>query len=528
MGNASIPDDHGAGQAAKRYDEVPYLSAPNALLDPARLAAVAILNGHDAPDPTTAKVLEIGCATGGHIIPLAAHCLNAVYLGVDVSAVQIAAGSARVARLGLANIRLEAKSVTDISPGDGPFDYIICHGVFSWVSEPIRRAILSQCSALLSPNGMAAISFNVLPGWRMLQVVRDTALLHASRFSTPEEKAREMRSLFAAMAKMTVETSSYGSIWRKELAIMTANPDYYLLHELLEDDNTPMTFSDFASAAATHGLNYLGDANFLTGIPENSNSERAGLIRALAQNDVLMTEQYIDIVIGRTFRSALVVKTDGRTSIAFDTHLDRLKDMHFISALDLSCEDSGTGKFLLKDSRTRETEINGSAVGHAVKCLLERRPSSSMIADLIPAGASDAEKAEIAFCMTRLVCMGLIDASVMPLHCPAWPLTTPRIWPLAASDAASGAPSTATRRHASFTISDRSRFLFGLADGTRTLDGIAENLLSMLSGGGASISENGKPITDVDRLRQIAKNTVAEEFETFARVGLLADTTATD
>jgi SAM-dependent methyltransferase/methyltransferase-like protein len=518
-----MPDDHGAGQAARRYDEVPYLSNPNSLLDPARLAAVALLNGHDAPDPATANVLEIGCATGGHIIPLAARAPDAHYLGVDVSAVQIAAGASRIARLELSNIRLETKSVTAVSPGDGPFDYIICHGVFSWVSEPIRQAILSQCNALLSPHGVAAISFNVLPGWRMLQVVRDTALLHAKRFASPQEKAHEMRSLFAAMSKLTVETTSYGSIWRKELAIMTANPDYYLLHELLEDDNTPMTFSDFAGAAAAHGLNYLGDANFLAGVPENSTAECAGLIRALAQTDVHRTEQYTDIVVGRTFRSALVVKTAGKTSIAFDTYLDRLNDMHLVSALDLSCENTADGKLLLKDSKSRETEISSAAATYAVRRLLVRRPSTSMIADLFPAGASEAEKAEIEFCMKRLVCMGLIDASVKPLQCPAWPQVKPRIWPLAAIDAACGAPATATRRHATFPISDRSRFLLGLADGIRSLDDIAAAMLSVLTSGSAVISDNGKPITDVDRLHRIAANTVVEEFETFARVGLLVE-----
>jgi 2-polyprenyl-3-methyl-5-hydroxy-6-metoxy-1,4-benzoquinol methylase len=521
---ASAPlDDHGAGQAAKRYDEVPYQSRPNGLLDPARLAAVAILNGHDAPDPTTARVLEIGCATGGHIIPLAARHPLATYLGVDVSGVQIAAGSERIAKLGLSNIRLETKSVTDVSPGDGPFDYIICHGVFSWVSEPIRQAILRQCSALLSPRGIAVISFNVLPGWRMLQVVRDTALLHAKRFASPEEKAHEMRSLFAAMSKMTVETSSYGSIWRNELAIMTANPDYYLLHELLEDDNTPMTFSDFASAAAVHGLNYLGDANFLAGIPENSSAERAGLIRALAQTDVHLTEQYTDIVVGRTFRSALMVKTAGRTSVAFDTYLDRLNGMHLVSALDLSCDNTADGKVLLKASKTRETEIGSVAAAHAVRRLLERRPSTSAISDLFPADASEAEKSEVEFCLKRLVCMGLIDATVVPLHCPASSSTKPRIWPLAAFDAAAGAPVTATLRHATFTISDRSCFLMRLADGTRTLDDIAEALLSVLTSGSATISENGTPITDTNRLRRIAASTVTEEFETFAGVGLLVE-----
>ena len=143
------------------------------------MAAAALWAGVEAPDVATARVLEIGCASGGHLIPLAAAWPKARFLGVDISPVQIAAGRDRIARAGLANIALDARSLHEIGAEDGAFDYIICHGLLSWVAEPLREALLRVVAERLAPNGVAMVSFNVLPGWRLIQVARDSLLLHA-------------------------------------------------------------------------------------------------------------------------------------------------------------------------------------------------------------------------------------------------------------------------------------------------------------------------------------------------------------
>src|SRR5208337_2897993 len=89
------------------YDETPYASAPLARQQPARIAAAALWFGLTTAPVRTARVLEIGCASGGHIIPLAALWPEARFVGVDLSPAQIAAGKARIERLGLGNIALD-------------------------------------------------------------------------------------------------------------------------------------------------------------------------------------------------------------------------------------------------------------------------------------------------------------------------------------------------------------------------------------------------------------------------------------
>ncbi len=86
-----------------------------------------------------------------------------------LSPAQIAAGEARVRRPGLSNITLSARSLDEIGAADGAFDFIVCHGVYSWVSEPMHEALSRVVAERLAPEGVAAVSFNVLPGWRLFQ-----------------------------------------------------------------------------------------------------------------------------------------------------------------------------------------------------------------------------------------------------------------------------------------------------------------------------------------------------------------------
>src|SRR5579871_3023876 len=170
-GSSQIP---GLGEQVARtrasYDEIPYASQPLVRQQPARLAAAALWFGLTAPRASTARVLEIGCASGGHIIPLAALWPEACFIGVDLSPAQIAAGNARIDRLGLRNISLSARSLEAIGVDDGDFDFIVCHGVYSWIPAPLREVLLRTIAERLRPEGVASVSFNVLPGWRLFQI----------------------------------------------------------------------------------------------------------------------------------------------------------------------------------------------------------------------------------------------------------------------------------------------------------------------------------------------------------------------
>ncbi len=147
------------------YDELPYDSLPLPETQPDFLAAMAKLHGFDAPDPRRARILELGCAQGGNLIPLAWRWPESDCVGVELSRVQAEAGAAFVKRLGLPNVRIVHGDLAALPDDLGAFDYIIAHGVFSWVPPAVQQALLEACRRHLSPQGVAYVSFNVAAGW---------------------------------------------------------------------------------------------------------------------------------------------------------------------------------------------------------------------------------------------------------------------------------------------------------------------------------------------------------------------------
>jgi trans-aconitate methyltransferase len=202
-------------------------------------------------------VLELDCAAGGNIIPLAARYPQASFVGVDLSSAQVAAGQARIAQLNLANIELRRQGFSEFSARGGAFDYIVCHGVYSWVPAPLRETILRICRDNLSPRGVALISYNVLPGWRMLQALRDCFLLHATPDADPRQRVAEARVLLQLLPQACPADGPYKDFLSEQAERLRKSSDDYLAHEFLDDVNEPCSFRDFFAAARRHGWSLI-------------------------------------------------------------------------------------------------------------------------------------------------------------------------------------------------------------------------------------------------------------------------------
>jgi len=383
------PDESAHLEAAtartrKSYDETPYVHAPMMRSHPGRLAAQAVWRGLAAPAAARARVLEIGCASGGNILPMAATLPDAGFLGVDLSPVQIAAGEARRRRYGLHNVELRAESFEALGEADGAFDFIICHGVYSWIPEPLRESLLNIVRERLAPEGVALVSFNVLPGWRLFQIARDSMILNARLIDDPTRRPAQ-----------SVNKHSYGKFWRDEARSMAAGGDAYLAHEIFEESNAPATFADFVDVAGRFGLDYLGEAVVVANNEADFAPEGADAIRRLSDGDRLKRETYIDIFSGRTFREALLVRKGRADALAAGPSAQALEALHYIPALDLelALAREAVGAFRLNVKET-ELHFRDSQAEPAMRRLLERRPASSRFADLAPS-PSEATRIEL-------------------------------------------------------------------------------------------------------------------------------------
>jgi methyltransferase-like protein/SAM-dependent methyltransferase len=292
-------------QLSTSYDEVPYESKPLFSTHPDCLAVAARLRGLAAPPARSCRVLELGCAAGGNLIPMAYALRESRFVGIDLSQRQIVEGQAMCEQLQLANIALHAGSIADVDASWGTFDYIVCHGVYSWVPPAIQERILWICRHLLEPQGVAYISYNTYPGWHLRTIVRDLMKFHTARFDDPQTKVQQARSILEFMARASADLESpLSKVLAEEAESLPKAADYYLYHEHLEDSNQPLYFHQFVSRARAAGLEYLGEAWNHTQV-DNLPRDVQEALQAIS-TDLIDLEQFVDFIRSRTFRRTLL------------------------------------------------------------------------------------------------------------------------------------------------------------------------------------------------------------------------------
>lgn len=508
-----------------KYDLLPYTSNPFPQTHPGRLSALARLFGLETAPLASARVLELGCAAGGNIIPHAARTPGARFVGVDLSRTQVAAGRGRISDLGLDNIQIECRSFTELGTADGTFDYIICHGVYSWVPAPVRDAILRICRERLSDKGVAIISYNVLPGWRLLQTLRDCFVLQTAHLPDARQRVVEARKLLKVLGEGAPETGAYKQLiatWANRLASL---PDDYIGHEFLEEINEPCTFREFIVAAGRHGLAYLGESDLPSMVVENQPAETAKRIRELAGNQNDATEQVLDMMTGRTFRQSLLVAADRAGRIDRNLAPQRIQAMHFLAVGELTVTHEANGGGAVADAFGRKLTTTSAHVMQALGTLIRRHPASSsldeMIAELPAAGRTLESRTLVAEALLRMTLAGLVAINAEPIRAVASVTPKPLACPLARKDAARGDATTANVRHERIGLDSLGQVLLPALDGTR--DGAALVALTMehVSSGRLNFFRDGVPIRDQAALATVVPEQINGLLKAFARAGLL-------
>src|SRR5437016_4128203 len=87
-----------------RYDPLLYDSGPVPASHIEVLAAEAALAGLSPAPIERCRVLELGCASGGNLLPMADEFPGSQFVGIDMSPRQIARGQQLVERAGLSNV----------------------------------------------------------------------------------------------------------------------------------------------------------------------------------------------------------------------------------------------------------------------------------------------------------------------------------------------------------------------------------------------------------------------------------------
>lgn len=291
------------------YDELPYPSAPYPYSHCDHLAMVAQLFGIAAADVRHCRVLEVGCADGANLIPMALTLGGSRFVGIDLSERQISAGDV-IEQLALTNIELRKQDLSEFVAEGQTFDYLVAHGVFSWTSREVQSRLLDLCRSCLAENGVAFVSYNVYPGWQQQKIVREW-LLRA--LPTTEGAAARIQAARRMMGSLRSLLTTRGEASQRALVDTLQRlegwTDGYLRHDLLESSNEPQFFADFVDRVAAHGLRFFAEADVASmvgsGLP-------MGLAEGVARlsGSLVGREQLLDLLTNRAFRQSLLCRSE--------------------------------------------------------------------------------------------------------------------------------------------------------------------------------------------------------------------------
>ncbi len=289
-----------------RYDALPYRHGAVPESHPARLGAIVRLLGMEAAAPDGCRVLELGCGEGMNLLPLAERFARSHFTGVDFSAAQIATAEDARAGAGLDNAQLVCADLREFEVEPGAFDYVIAHGVYSWVTDEVKDRLLALIVRALAPTGVGYVSYSTQPGGGLTGSLRATIL--ASLGPAPNV-ARTGEMLHALAAGFARQPGPHAALMRELLGDMLATPAATLLHGDLAAVNDPVAFLDFVAHATHHGLRFLAEAQF-SSMPCEHLPEAARTPLAAFTADPLHAQQFLDLLGNRRFRNSLLVRAD--------------------------------------------------------------------------------------------------------------------------------------------------------------------------------------------------------------------------
>jgi len=449
----------------------------------------------EPPPVDQCRVLEIGCGDGGNIIPMGFELPHSEFLGVDSASIPIQNAQRVIERTGAKNVAVRELDLMEIAQDFGTFDYIIAHGVYSWVPDKVRERILGICHDHLSPRGIAFISFNTGPGGRVRQVTRDMMMFHLHAAGIEADPVREGREFLQMLVDLMDKNSIWKTVLEKETVRLSERADSVTFHDELAPGHSPVYFSDFALAAERNGLQFLSDVNLSDAIETPNKPEVAAALERLAKGDVIKYQQYLDFLLFRGFRRTLLCRRE--VQLERGQFLERVQTLLVASPLSKSSVKPDGGVVFKKRQGSESVTTNNPIVSLALE-LLETvwpraKPFSELAAEIVAKVPSEMQKdvpVALAQAILRLAANRIVDLRTYQAPLAESVAERPMATSLARLQAEEGTRIT-TLLHTQVEIPDaQTRRILQLIDGTRNLRDLVSAIMPGLQMSPDAIGKN--------------------------------------
>ncbi len=535
------------------YEDVPYASLSYPQTHPDRLGMLATIMGMQPAPVTDCRVLELGCAVGGNIIPMAYGLPESRFLGIDFSPGQINAGQNAIDNLGLKNINLMQADILSLNEDIGEFDYIIAHGVYSWTPKSVRERLMEICKENLSPDGVAYVSFNANPGWRMQGTMRDMMMYHTRHIEKPRDKLEKAQELIGFMARSVNVKDQYGVFLNAYTNLLkvynqfdiqrrqnTQGDEFGLLHDDLEEVNDAFYFHEVAEHATRHGLQYLIDADFSKSMTSNLKQETAETLLKMS-GDVIAIEQYMDFLRNCNFRQILLCHKEidvNRSVKANESWLSKLyAASHAQPVTDkINIQDNSDLKFQSSDNVEFSTDHPATKV--ALIHLFRSSPKSILLAELVnkvvhdmhDKGSTSPDKATIEsdtlLLLDNLLRAFSVNMKLVELRLYEPPYTTTASEKPLASRVAQwqvdqGFANITNLRHEMLDLLHLSRFLLPYLNGKNDRNALLKIMRDLVQKEAVTLTDTDGQVTDTETINKILRQELEKNLQWLGRVALL-------
>lgn len=234
-------------------------------MQPVWLAQLTTWQGIQAPNPMGHfRLCELGCGIGINVLVAAASHPQAEFVGVDVNErhLHIARNAAMAA--GLSNVQFIHSDFyafsQQLAVAPATFDFITCHGVWSWVGGQQQRALLDCVQQGLKSGGLFYLHYMCHPGSTDLQELQHFLKVFAPHVpGTSAQQVQMGLKLLAQLAEHGLFHERPG-VQRHLRNLLTKNVNH-LAHEFLTEHWQPQQATDVHSQLGQAGLNYVGSAD---------------------------------------------------------------------------------------------------------------------------------------------------------------------------------------------------------------------------------------------------------------------------
>jgi methyltransferase-like protein/2-polyprenyl-3-methyl-5-hydroxy-6-metoxy-1,4-benzoquinol methylase len=517
------------------YDAVLYPGFALPQAHPDRLATLATLFGLAPAEVSRCRVLELGCGDGTNLISVAMGLPQVKCVGIDLAAAGIQKGQTVAHELGITNVTLSQHDLMEVSRDFGQFDFIIAHGLYSWVPAQVRDKLLAICKENLADNGVTYVSYNTYPGGHFRDMVREMMRYHVQEFTDPQQRVTQARALVEFLAR---EAKTDGDVYRlvlqKECERIGNFRDSSLFHDDLSECNAPVYFSQFIAHATQHGLQYLSEAQFFETQAGIFPPQVAETLNRIADS-VIAKEQYLDFLKGRRFRQTLLCHA--QTPLNYQLRPEKIEGLFIAAPIHtesphVDLQSRTVVAFHGPEQSSIETD--DPLVKAAMLTLSETWPQAihfdSLLAKARTRCGYDAggdiqrsaeEKQKLASLLLRAYAGGVVSLHVSPPQAAARPGERPLASPLARLQSVTSDRLTNLRHHTISIADSLSHCFLRLLDGSRDRGALLDDLVALVESGTVTIETNGQPVSDTSAVRQFLSEGLERNLNELTQMSLI-------